>query len=355
MAIFSLNHRSVGRTTHQSGTASAHAYYITRPEAATQVIGARMPTETSELAAWLDGQEQGDRKNARVIDKVMVALPIELDHDQRVQLVQEFAEGLTEGRASWVAGIHDGPGDADNPHAHIIFRDRDVDTGERVMLLSEKGSTERLRVAWENEVNRALEREGFDGRVDRRSLEEQGIDREPQIHVGNAAQELTGRGAELESSEKEVTRLIDGQKATVTVNYPEIDQGRTRIEENEDRKARNEEREQGFEPELEWTSRGGMAAQQRSAMEWVRAAGDRAHDIYEQASRHADEESGMAAEMSRGPMTDRKVEGMSRDASREQTDRTAEMWDSRLSEFARAQMEATERQREQEQDRGMER
>jgi MobA/MobL family len=353
MAIFSLNHRTVGRTTHKAGTASAHAHYITRPEAATEVIGARMPTETSELAAWLDGQEQGDRKNARVIDKVMVALPLELDHDQRVQLVEDFAERLTEGRASWVAGIHDGPGDADNPHAHIIFRDRDIDTGARVIMLSEQGSTERLRVAWENEVNRTLERDGIDARVDRRSLDEQGIEREPQIHVGQAAQELTRRGVELESGEKEVSRLIDGERTTVTVNYPEIDQGKTRFEENEERKARN----QAVEPELEWTDRFGMVAQQRSAMEWVKAAGERAGEIYEQSSRYADEDgdSGMAARMTREPMTDRKMEQEAREERREQTDRTAEMWDSRLSEFARAQMEATERQREQDQDRGMER
>ncbi|MEK7217041.1 MAG: MobA/MobL family protein, partial [Chloroflexota bacterium] len=44
---------------------------------------------------------------------------------------------------------------------------------------------------------RALEREGFEQRVDRRSLEDQGIDREPQIHVGPAAERLRQRGVEL--------------------------------------------------------------------------------------------------------------------------------------------------------------
>lgn len=312
-----------------------------------------MPIDPAELGAWLDAQEQGDRKNARVIDKVMVALPIEFDHDQQVRLVTDFAERMSEGRASWVAGIHDGPGDADNPHAHIIFRDRDIESGARVMRLSEQGSTERLRVNWEDELNRALEREGFDERVDRRSLSEQGIDREPQIHIGQAAQELTRRGVELESREQETSRLVDGKRETVTVNYPEIDQGLTRFEENEARKQRN----QALEPDLEWTDRLGMVAQQHSAMEWAKAAGDRAHEIYAQASRYADEESGADVSASRGVevRTDRRVEQETREASREQTDRTAEAWESRMSEFARAAMEATERQREQEQDRGMER
>lgn len=137
-----------------------------------------MPLERSAIYAWLDAQEDGDRKNARVADKVMVALPIELTHAQRAELLTAFAEGMTEGRASWVAAIHDGPSDADNPHAHLIFRDRDFETGRRVMQLSEKGSTERLRVAWETHANTALQRAGLDIRIDRRSLEAQGVERE---------------------------------------------------------------------------------------------------------------------------------------------------------------------------------
>ena len=37
------------------------------------------------------------------------------------------------------ATIHDGPGDADNPHTHIIFRNRDAETGRRVTMTSEPG------------------------------------------------------------------------------------------------------------------------------------------------------------------------------------------------------------------------
>jgi hypothetical protein len=247
VAIFSLNHSFVGRTTHPPGSASLFARYITRPDACTETLGQRMPTERGPLMAWLDQQEQGDRKNARVIDKIVVALPLEHTHEQNLGLLQEFGERMTEGRASWMAAIHDGPGDADNPHAHIIFRDRDVDTGRRTMLTTEQGSTERFRDAWEQEVNIALERAGFDERVDKRSLKDQGIDREPQIHVGAAAEKLREKQYEFRSTEKEVTRLIDGVPTTVTVNYPVIDEGKTRFEENEERKQRNLERELAME------------------------------------------------------------------------------------------------------------
>ncbi len=238
MAIFSLNHSFVGRSTHPPGAAGAWTRYITRPEACTVILGERMPLDR-KVYAWLDEQENGDRKNARVIDRVVVALPSELSRDQNIELLQDFGERATQGRASWMAAIHDGPGDADNPHAHIVFRDRDVETGRRVMLTTEAGSTQRFREAWEEEVNRALERAGLEARVDCRSLKDQGIDREPQIHVGAGAERLAERDHEFESSAKQVTRLIDGKATEVTVNYPEIDRGLTRAEENEARKLRN--------------------------------------------------------------------------------------------------------------------
>ncbi len=243
MAIFSLNHSFIGRTTHPAGSASLFARYITRHQACTVVAGGRMPIEGSAMMAWLDEQEQGDRKNARVIDKVVVALPKELTREQNIALLEAYGERMTQGRASWAAAIHDGPGDADNPHAHIIFRDRDVDTGKRVMMTTEKGSTGQFREGWEEEVNRSLEREGFDERVDRRSLKDQGIDREPQLHVGAGAEKLRDKQHEFQSAQIEITRLIDGAPTLVTVNYPVIDQGKTRFEENEARKARNLERE----------------------------------------------------------------------------------------------------------------
>jgi hypothetical protein len=246
VAIFSLHHGFVGRTTDPVGTASLFARYVTRKEVCTETIGERMPTERESLMNFLDEEEQSDRKNARVIDKVVVALPIELTHDQNVALLNDFCERMTEGRASWAAGIHDGPGDADNPHAHIIFRDRDFDTGKRVMLTTEKGSTQRFRDAWEQEVNIALEREGFEERVDKRSLEDQGIDREPQLHVGAGAQALHEKKHEFRSAEKEITRLIDGVPTTVTVNYPVIDEGKTRFQENQERIQRNLERARGL-------------------------------------------------------------------------------------------------------------
>jgi hypothetical protein len=140
--------------------ASAYVRYITRSEVCRTILGERMPID-SRIYAWLDDQEKNDRKNARVVDRVIVALPAELSRDQNIELLQAYGERLTEGRASWMAAIHDGPRDADSPHAHMVFRDRDIETGRRVMLTSEAGSTERLRQVWEEEANLPREKAGL--------------------------------------------------------------------------------------------------------------------------------------------------------------------------------------------------
>jgi hypothetical protein len=180
MAIFSLRHTWLGKShkDYKPGVGKAHANYVTRQSSCTKVFGARAPTDRQTLKAWLNNEEVSDRKNARIIDKLMVALPIELTAGQHAALVRDFCERVTEGRASWIAAVHDRGEDAHNPHVHIILRDRDIDTGRRVMMTTERGSTERFRQAWEETANDALRDAGLSIRIDRRSLAEQGVERD---------------------------------------------------------------------------------------------------------------------------------------------------------------------------------
>jgi hypothetical protein len=82
-------------------------------------------------------------------------------------------------------------------------RDRDIDTGKRVLRWSDSprdrakmdlppNAVDHIRERWEVMANAALQKAGVDARIDRRSLEAQGIEREPTIHVGPRAQPLTG-------------------------------------------------------------------------------------------------------------------------------------------------------------------
>ena len=210
MAIYSLRLSSVGKTTQkQPFTAAAHLKYITRKAAVSQVMAARMPDVRRQAIAWLRHQERDDRKNARVIDKVVLALPRELSSPDRQALVKAFAEELTQGRASWFAAFHMHGKDKDNPHCHLVLRDRDYETGKRVMFLSagKKEAAERrekgkaapttlttVRALWEKCANAALQVAGRTERIDRRTLADQGLGRNPQVHEGPNIRAMHKRG-----------------------------------------------------------------------------------------------------------------------------------------------------------------
>ena len=173
MAIYGLDHTSIGRTTHLAGTAAAHARYILRKAATTAVIAEHMPDTSVAVQRWLLAEEEGDRKNARMIDKVRLFLPIELGLAHWQKMVREFFAVVGKGRISCLASIHAEGKDAGNPHAHVAFRDRDIETGKRVAQLSEKGSTDRLRKLWADIVNKALKDAGESARVTHRKKSEQ--------------------------------------------------------------------------------------------------------------------------------------------------------------------------------------
>lgn len=201
MAIYSVNVSAIGKGTQkQAGTAGAHVGYITRSTAAVAVLAERMPTARigsrgGAARKWLDEQEQADRKNGRVVTKVMVALPHELTDEQRADLVRDFCERMTAGRGSWLAAIHRPSGDdVRNHHAHIVLRDKDFETGKVVVGLSNAKSVDLIRTEWERFANAALEAAGEAARIDRRSLADQGEIREPGSHVGPAVTAIERRG-----------------------------------------------------------------------------------------------------------------------------------------------------------------
>ncbi|MGE0022072.1 MAG: MobA/MobL family protein [Hyphomicrobium sp.] len=237
MAIYSCNLKSIGRTTHDAGTAGAHIRYISRPEAEPVIHAHRMPEDAREARTWLDGQEREMRKNARVIDKLRIALPRELTDAQRSALVERFMAGLTGERIPWFAAIHQRGKDALNPHVHIAIHDRDARTGQRVLRLSDNArdrakaglpgpkAVEWVRERWEKACNEALAQAGLAVRIDRRTLSAQGIDREPTIHEGPRAQHIDDHVRRPESQAR-----ING--CGRVIDYPGIDRGRTRREFN---------------------------------------------------------------------------------------------------------------------------
>jgi hypothetical protein len=140
------------------------------------------------------------RGTAQLARNIELSLPHELTHEQHVELVCEFvkAEFVDRGMVADIA-IHAPPyrGDGTNHHAHILLTMRDIDEGvfgNKNRAWNEDELLEQWRERWADYQNRALDKYGFEARVDHRSLEDQGIDREPTTHLGPTAQTLEDRG-----------------------------------------------------------------------------------------------------------------------------------------------------------------
>jgi hypothetical protein len=146
---------------------------------------------------WNAMEHAGLRRNSRLAREWLVLLPQELTPDQRSRLVRTFATELSNKyRCAVDCTIHQPrPGaDSRNNHAHLMATTREVSPdgiGARTTL--ELGGRERhlrglgptrdeylgIRERWAEITNEALQQAGLTIRVDHRSLEHQGVDREP--------------------------------------------------------------------------------------------------------------------------------------------------------------------------------
>jgi ATP-dependent exoDNAse (exonuclease V) alpha subunit len=163
---------------------------------------------------WNAAESAEARKNARVAREYLVALPVELSPDQRVGLVRGFSQELSDryGFAVDVA-IHaprDFPGsDPRNFHAHLLTTTREVNAeglGAKTTLDMSDGNRRKLglepavhellhvRARWAAVTNEALQEAQVAARVDHRTLEAQGIDREPRPQIPRAAFEMERHG-----------------------------------------------------------------------------------------------------------------------------------------------------------------
>jgi len=166
--------------------------------------------DRSEL--WNRVEEAETRKNSQVAREVRVALPAELTHAQRLELVREFVRSqfVDRGMVADIALHAPGRiGDERNHHAHILLTTREVDAEGSV---SDGGSVPRggfttknrdwnkvevlegWREAWARDSNAALERAGIEDRVDHRTLVAQ---RDEALERASAARERGDEGAEL--------------------------------------------------------------------------------------------------------------------------------------------------------------
>jgi ATP-dependent exoDNAse (exonuclease V) alpha subunit len=169
---------------------------------------------------WNTAEKAEQRSDSRVAREFQISLPPELSAEQRVALARTFSRELADRYGVAVDLAIHAPrpeGDPRNHHAHLLTTTREVTpdglgpkTGldRKGEIRSELGlPTSRqeftnLRERWAELTNAALREAHVEARIDHRSLEAQGIDREPRPRFPWAAIAAERRGERSEVAER---------------------------------------------------------------------------------------------------------------------------------------------------------
>ena len=222
MAIYHLSAKIISRSKGQSATASAayRAAEKIKDDRTGLIFDYRRKTDVyaaeiiaPELAPdWVNSRESlwnqvelfERRKNSQLAREFDLALPVELTHPQKQELVREFVrtEFVSRGLAADLA-FHNF--NSHNPHVHIMVTTRTINEqgfGAKTRHLNKKDFLVSLRKSWETHTNEALSKAGSEQRIDHRSLEQQGLNRIPQIHLGANVMAMMQRGIVTERGEE---------------------------------------------------------------------------------------------------------------------------------------------------------
>jgi hypothetical protein len=256
MAIYHLSMKSISRGNGRSATAAAayragekiadvrtgvvHDYARKRGvEYREGILPGGGGFEREEF--WNRIEMHHKRGDAVVAREIEVALPAELSRYSRQWLAAGFALEISEryGVAADVS-IH-APGrdrDQRNHHAHILLSAchvaGDGTPGKKAVELDPihckrhglETIADRERPRWAELANEALERAGVSARVDHRSLEAQGVERLPQVHLGPNVVRMERRDPDKPTERGDIYR----QREEANAKLVELSEARERIE-----------------------------------------------------------------------------------------------------------------------------
>ncbi|EPY6164634.1 mobilization protein MobA [Yersinia enterocolitica] len=216
MASYHLSVKTGGK-----GNASPHADYIAREgKYAREKDSDLEHKESGNMPAWAahkppefwKAADTFERANGCTYREIEIALPRELKPEQRLELVRDFVRQEIGDRHAYQFAIHNPKAaiaGGEQPHAHIMFSERMNDGIDRDPQqyfkrannkAPERGGAKKVRFGetpterkehlvaqrerWADLQNKHLERYQHTDRVDARSLKAQGIEREPERHLG---------------------------------------------------------------------------------------------------------------------------------------------------------------------------
>ena len=229
---------------------------------------------------WNEVEKIEKSKDSQLSREINIALPVELSREQQIELIRKYVKEnfVDKGMAADIS-MHDKMDG--NPHAHIMLTVRPFNedgtwgakarkeyildkNGEKIKQGKEyksrkvettdwnkKETLENWREQWANHANKALEKAGFQERIDHRTLADQGLDRKAQIHVGvhAAAMERKGIPSERGIRNNEIKQLneqiknIEKEKVVALQEYREL---KAKLEQE---KAKDAQRYSNLKPE----------------------------------------------------------------------------------------------------------
>jgi len=217
MATYHFSARVIKRSQNKSTVAAAayragESYYDEREGKRWDYVGKSVshseiltPDHTGDWAKdreelWNTVQNKERQwKNGQLARDIEIALPRELSLEENTKLIRTFAQEnfVDKGMIADINIHEEQASDGEmNPHAHIMLTMKPIDeeTGELMGAKNRDWNKKELlnewRENWAISVNEAYEQHGITETVDHRSLVDQGLEREPEIHVGFQAHDI---------------------------------------------------------------------------------------------------------------------------------------------------------------------
>jgi len=172
---------------------------------------------------WNTIEQVEKRKDSQLCREVEVAIPKELSSQEMRLLVSGYVEEQFV-KKGMVADINFHHLDGENPHAHILLTMREITPegfGKKNRSWNQKERLQDWRKSWEQHANQSLERSGHHQRIDHRTLEAQGIDRIPQVHIGAKVSEMESRGQRTERGARVIEICKANEKIIELEKYRE--------------------------------------------------------------------------------------------------------------------------------------
>jgi len=238
MAIYHCSTKTINRSSGRTAVASSAyrageklkdertglTHDFTRKDgvAHTEIIS-NLDIEIDRSQLWNLAEKTENRKDARTAREWVIALPDELTADQRKDLAKNFARSLVD-RYDVIAdlAIHEPSkgGNDKNHHAHIMLTTRkaELDADKKLILTTKTdielsnakrkslnmGTTQddikQIRETWADLANNALERAGYQEKINHRSYADQNNGLQATIHEGTSVTQLRRQGIDTEIS-----------------------------------------------------------------------------------------------------------------------------------------------------------